>query len=313
MDWETLKPDKELAQSTLKKRNQQIAYVNLFLNKNGLDPNDPLTYKKLTLELVHEFLGKRSTHTKIGYIDVFEVLTIHFGGSSELVRQLIRLRAELIEQARIDGSSKVPVKVDEPFKQTMEEVKSSDQNMNILRDISLSSFAGMRLSDLIHTRVTDDDGTHSYLNMETGHWSIRTRLRKGEDRILIVPPDLMDKLRQYSFREGWLLSNKAGFPFEISASISSKFQRTYGMTYGSIRKGACDAVHEKDDIKETIAHAKIMGHSTHIELAKYVSTPPDSPIEGYDIEWPEYDVPKFALDKEQLAARRAQVSWEISV
>lgn len=312
MNWQTLKLGKTLSQPTLKKRDQQIAYIRVFLAKNGLDLENPETYKSLSIELIHKFLGDRAASTKIGYIDVLEVLTIYYGGSSELVRQLIDLRAELNEHYRINGSSKKAVDIDDSFTEKMEELKiSGDKTMKILGDISLSEFAGARLADLINTRVDEDDGKHSYLDMETGSWTIRTELKKGQDRTILVPKELMEKLRTYNYQDGWLLTNKAGIPYDTVTSISNKFKRTYGMTYGGIRKGSCNKVHEKDDIKATIEHANILGHSVATELSKYVEKPTirikihrkraDS---EYSVEEIPYEPPRYVKDKG---------GWELSI
>lgn len=272
MNWNTLKPGKVFAPSTIAKRNQQLAYLCQFLKKLGLDPFTSECYKTLTMEQIEVFMRGRAEHTIIGYLDALEVMIIHYLGSAELVRQIMEMRKTLKEKARIVGTSVQPTGVD--TKKILEsQCQTSDTAMKILGDFTLSKLVGVRLSDLIDTLIYDDS-IHSFLDLSTGNWHIRTDFRKGEERVITIPDDLLAKLNTYQYNE-WLLTDKGGLPFS-STRISYRFKTSYGITYGSLRKGACDSIHEKNDVSESIQHAKEMGHSLQTELLQYVK--PTKPV-----------------------------------
>ena len=275
MDWQSLKPNVKFAKNTLIKRNGQIDSILPFLVKLGFNPESQETYKTITLDQFLEFLDskKYATRTKIGFLETFSGLVVHFGGSSHLVKEVNDKITELRFSAFTEGSSVVSKPVDDDLRSLISDVienQNIDTAIKILGEISLSEMCGARLTDLRHTTIYDD-GEHSHLDMETGVWTIRSNNRKGKNRTVQIPDELMERLRLYEYHNDWLLTSKQGKPYEkTSNTISKKFKEAYGCCYGELRKGSCDTVHEKDDVKATIEHAQVMGHSLATELRDYV-------------------------------------------
>lgn len=282
MDWS--KFNKDARKHTVNQRDSQIRTLSKFLKKHNIDLAHSISNHKLTIEIINDFLqdyNKKqgyAPHTAVSYLSVISALIERFDGDPTLLKQVI-LRKKEFEKIALDAKTSVP-----PFDLKLlipnakSKLDSADRNSKIIIGTIIYGLAGLRLNDLIHTRL-NDDGKHSWIDKDSQQWFIKAKYTKNnQDRQFDVPVQFIKHIETYA-RGEWLLSNKRWEKYSDTRHISNKFKKMFGFNYGRVRKGAADAIYQMKDINLITRHANMLGHHAKTELLKYVSeTKPVKPV-----------------------------------
>ena len=250
--------------SSLKKMNSRITILTKILETYKLDINDPSTYQLLTIPQISKMIDNDWSHnTRKNYVDLLTMLFKHFDGDITVYQYLLGLRRSM--SARIVTSVQP---LDSNYLDDIRQAHTDDRNMIMMRLLTDSPLAGIRVDDLIHTRF-DDDGVHSWIDLANEIWYIRAEYTKnGRDRCFPIPSGVVSDLKIHRLGD-WLLSNKHLAPYKNSQFILKKFRDTFHINYGIIRKTVAQLASDSNDMQVSKAHANVLGHALETEVEKY--------------------------------------------
>ena len=232
------------------------------------------TYNDLTfLDKADELFATReySASTVATNHSMLLKLANHFGAPRSIVEQIV----EIVKEKRNNavGTSKVEaISLDKARQMVTDKLaflKPGCYNLHLLGHLVLSDLAGVRLSDVVNTRLVDSE--KHFLDLDNKVWHIRAPHTKNrEARSFAVPDDFIEAVKKYG-GNNYILTNRMGG--ETTAKIcGTSFASVFGFNYGQLRKGACEAVFDDaDSITEVAEHANVMGHSVQTELTHYVA------------------------------------------
>lgn len=146
-------------------------------------------------------------------------------------------------------------------------------NMN-LADTDEETPGVLRMSDLLHTRF-QDDREHSFIDLSTKKWYIKSKYTKNKKARTIVLPDnfIADIKNIYCTNvPEWLLIGKSGKPYETVDSLTNMFRDYMGVKFTDIRASYATYRHQCEvstvgDMKK-LCHT--MGHSMNTVQNEYL-------------------------------------------
>ena len=160
------------------------------------------------------------------------------------------------------------------------ELKRRDKSIRILiaficknKEIPWEKNYGvLRYHDYINTRLCEDDGKHSYFNIETGEWLIRKECTKNRcERRINVPIELCIYIKEiYRNRlPKWLLVDGKGNRYNNSSYLNMVFKKKTGYTMTEIRNSYVRYLH--GNVEEGLCSeiARRMGHTLTTAIKDY--------------------------------------------
>lgn len=154
------------------------------------------------------------------------------------------------------------------------------------RTMILTAYAaGLRLSELLHLRVTDIDSTRMTLRVEQG--------KGGQDRYTVLSAHLLDALRAYwkSTRPTpWLFPSAQG-PHPMDPSALQRAYQTAKQRAGIIKPGGIHALRHAfathlleagvdiHTIQRLLGHGHISTTTRYFQLTQHTAMAPGSPLD----------------------------------
>lgn len=261
--------DKELADSTIRKRDGQLRTIYNALQDNGID------FSEISKEFISGFIyddkKQYSKNTIRSYLEVFNTLNIHFNGSVQLgvwlQKNIDALKNDYMEKKNI------PADFLEFYDPDLTQIKAVKILAMFLNNPSTNT---LRISDVRRIKMTDDP-MFNFIDDDCVLHIRSTATKNKSERDIVLDEDFVDSIFQLAGND-WLIESANGEMFkENSGYLSSVFTKTYNVNHGDARKHNCNVnLNSSANIGEAMEHAKNAGHKFTTEVRNYIDDDSDT-------------------------------------
>ena len=175
------------------------------------------------------------------------------------------------------GNVKSTTQVDEQFMSKLDANYGKKRRRNIDLIIDIVRHVGpIRMSDMIKTKVKNDDGICNFIDFDEGMWYISTHSTKNKTRRNFpISETAIKAINKHLYPDSeYLLLTRNFEPHADTAALSDMFIKTTGMTYKVVRKSYTEIANRDKDSLFMVNLANILGHQPSTQLTDYSVTPP---------------------------------------